>query len=295
MIMGVNTDVSFRGEVFHVQTEDLGDREPVLESIVFLRGQSLESIRKPYDASLRSAPDMLRERLMAQHRTVIQAVMKDRFEATVRALGAVADRPRLVVSEIDEPRAGALASFLVLLRVEPSFRPIAGATVCALLQGDGQEREIYRGSTDVNGFRLVELMVPSDAPPESRLVVRAACPLGKAEASLAVLDPGSSRTTAAIERAQLVVSELGELRAGEAAALLILLRSDPAGRPIGGASLRVNLLIETDAWEIHRGATDARGFHLADFFLPAAEAEAASVLVQATCPLGTAEALLPVL
>ena len=295
MIMGVNTDVSFRGEVFHVQTEDLGDREAILESIVFLRGQSIESLRKPYEPSLRAAPEALRARLIAQHRMVVQAVMKDRFAATVRSLGVVPDRLRLVVSELDEPRAGEPASFLLLLRAEPSCRPVAGATVHVLLREEGCEREIYQGRTDANGFRLIATSLPPHVAPDSHLVLRARCPLGEAEASVLILEPGGARSAPTIERANLIVSELGDLRAGDAASLLILLRSEPGGRPIGGATLRVCLLRGEEAAELRRATTDARGFHLAEFELPEAIPIEASILVEATCSLGTAEALLPVL
>ena len=35
MITGFNTDVPYRGEVYHVQTEDKGTDNPMVESLIY--------------------------------------------------------------------------------------------------------------------------------------------------------------------------------------------------------------------------------------------------------------------
>ena len=39
MITGFNTDVEYDGRTFHVQTEDRGQRNPVVESLVYSGGE----------------------------------------------------------------------------------------------------------------------------------------------------------------------------------------------------------------------------------------------------------------
>jgi hypothetical protein len=38
MITGFNTDVRHQGQLYHVQTEDRGTQNPILESLVYIGG-----------------------------------------------------------------------------------------------------------------------------------------------------------------------------------------------------------------------------------------------------------------
>ena len=48
MITGFNTDVSYKGLVYHVQTEDKGPQNPLIETLVYKGGEILASRRLPY-------------------------------------------------------------------------------------------------------------------------------------------------------------------------------------------------------------------------------------------------------
>ena len=48
MITGFNTDVKYRGTVYHVQTEDKGQQNPLIETLVYKKGEILASRRLPY-------------------------------------------------------------------------------------------------------------------------------------------------------------------------------------------------------------------------------------------------------
>ena len=48
MITGFNTDVDYQDRVFHVQTEDKGLDNPVVESLVYCGGEIIESRRNSY-------------------------------------------------------------------------------------------------------------------------------------------------------------------------------------------------------------------------------------------------------
>ena len=48
MITGFNTDVKYRGVVYHVQTEDKGTANPLIETLIYKGGEILGSRRLPY-------------------------------------------------------------------------------------------------------------------------------------------------------------------------------------------------------------------------------------------------------
>ncbi len=72
MVMGFNTDIKFKGIVYHIQTEPRKDAG--IETTVYTRGAVLHSLKTSYQA-LRDSPDYSEERLRRlledQHRQVI--------------------------------------------------------------------------------------------------------------------------------------------------------------------------------------------------------------------------------
>ena len=48
MITGFNTDTKYRGVVYHVQTEDKGTSNPLIETLIYKGGEILASRRLPY-------------------------------------------------------------------------------------------------------------------------------------------------------------------------------------------------------------------------------------------------------
>lgn len=112
MITGYNTDVKHRDRVFHIQTEDRGDRQPYVESFVYVGGEILGGKRTLYPEALRDGGDerAVRELMEQQHRSLIAAIREGAFEAadgSVRApaemaLGGEASRAPSGVSELRE-------------------------------------------------------------------------------------------------------------------------------------------------------------------------------------------------
>jgi hypothetical protein len=167
--------------------------------------------------------------------------------------------------------------------------------------GQAQDAEVSRGATNANGFHLAQFIVPETGSPDVSIQVTATSPLGEAQATIPVVvrEAFAAATVPAApprERPSLVVSELGGLYEGRMASFLILLRCEPPGRPL--ADVAVRALYPSGgagAREIYQATTDSRGFHLAEFSIPRTESREGSVLIQAVCPLGTAEAVFQVL
>jgi hypothetical protein len=82
VLTGYNTEVNFDGVVYHVQTEDRGAGNPLIESLVYVRGEILATRRTEYRELLeagadRSAIQLLMER---QHRAIVEAIRVGRID-----------------------------------------------------------------------------------------------------------------------------------------------------------------------------------------------------------------------
>ncbi len=76
MIVGFNTDIKYRNEVFHIQTEDKGDTNPIIETLVYLHGEILLSRRISY-AHLVNYEDRMKK---------IKAMMKSQHDQMISEL-----------------------------------------------------------------------------------------------------------------------------------------------------------------------------------------------------------------
>lgn len=88
MITGYNTDVRHLDVVFHVQTEDKGTENPLIESLVYVGGQVLAAKRASYAELLKAAEGdrPIVELMERQHRIVIAAIKSGRFDAKLQAV-----------------------------------------------------------------------------------------------------------------------------------------------------------------------------------------------------------------
>lgn len=81
MFHGYNTNVYYNGNVYHIQTEDNGLKNPVIISLIYLRGAIISSKRISY-ARMVGAPDYQEKikRLMEeQHRGVIRELLEGKY------------------------------------------------------------------------------------------------------------------------------------------------------------------------------------------------------------------------
>lgn len=81
VLTGYNTDIDNAGTTYHVQTEDKGRSNPIVESLVYARGEILYSRRTSYQDLVdeqveNSAIATLMER---QHQTIIEVIRRGRL------------------------------------------------------------------------------------------------------------------------------------------------------------------------------------------------------------------------
>jgi hypothetical protein len=82
VITGFNTDVKYRGVVYHVQTEDKGTTNPLIETLVYKGGEILGSRRLPYADVIKDRSDeaAITKLMEDQHKGMLLEVKRGRFD-----------------------------------------------------------------------------------------------------------------------------------------------------------------------------------------------------------------------
>lgn len=78
MNFGLNQNVKYRGEVYHVQTEDGGKSNPVVTTVLFKSGRIVTARRTSYADILRSEElDRVVREVMREQHTAMLTDLKD--------------------------------------------------------------------------------------------------------------------------------------------------------------------------------------------------------------------------
>ena len=89
MITGFNTDIKHNDKVYHIQTEDKGLANPYIESLVYVGGEILASKKTSYAEKVKEgiSETDIGTLMEHQHRTMIAAIKRGKFDALVIAPG----------------------------------------------------------------------------------------------------------------------------------------------------------------------------------------------------------------
>ena len=107
MIPGYNHNVVHRGNVYHVQTEDLGLRNPLISTHLFLGGNVLATRRTSYADLARLADSELRVRklMQDQHKEMLRQLIRGAFDREGAAAAPVSYKPGEIAGQ--QPARGA--------------------------------------------------------------------------------------------------------------------------------------------------------------------------------------------
>ena len=100
MITGFNTDIKHNDKVYHIQTEDKGLQNPYIESLVYVGGEILASKKTSYAEQAKSGVDekWIGSLMEQQHRTMIAAIKRGRFDQPADATKLTAGKPTTPLS-----------------------------------------------------------------------------------------------------------------------------------------------------------------------------------------------------
>jgi hypothetical protein len=77
MLVGYNTNISYKGTVYHVQTEDSGLKNPHIITLLYIKGTILSRKKVSY-ANIAAAPEYkekVRELMKMQHKAMIKELI----------------------------------------------------------------------------------------------------------------------------------------------------------------------------------------------------------------------------
>lgn len=83
MLVGYNTNISYKDKVYHIQTEDSGQGNPVIVTLLYSKGAILASKKTSYEHII-TAPDFqekIRKLMKAQHKFMIKELLSGKYTA----------------------------------------------------------------------------------------------------------------------------------------------------------------------------------------------------------------------
>lgn len=97
MITGFNTDVKHAGRVFHVQTEDKGKDNPKIETLIYVGGQILDSVRFDYKEKISDGFDeaLVTSLMEEQHRRIVRDIKTGKYDTGDESLNELLSRKTL--------------------------------------------------------------------------------------------------------------------------------------------------------------------------------------------------------
>jgi hypothetical protein len=184
MITGYNQDVVYKGKVYHVQTEDRGDTNPVIETLIYAGGEILSSLKTPYKDLLAKGGQEadISALLEKQHRKVVvdiklgkhaQEPQKPFGEGLVSSKSldevildyltneAEGEKMKVAVLEQSPMISGERGTFRLKVLYDISEVAVDKASVVVkLVTAEGSNKELFKGTTSHEGLSAASFVIP---------------------------------------------------------------------------------------------------------------------------------------
>ena len=184
MLFGHNSNVKAGDATFHVQTEDRGATNALIDTIVYFRGRVLHRRTNNYFDLLPLNPgreQALKVRLDEQHRAVLEELRTGALhlslpqeEKSAPQTPAAVQAPQVLLLELINAKSwlsGKRALLQVAVRNE-AHQAVGGATVSARVDGAAEASEFSVQSGDF-GHAQLEFDMPRLAGAEPALIIEA--------------------------------------------------------------------------------------------------------------------------
>ena len=169
MITGYNQDVVYKGKVYHVQTEDRGEANPIIETLIYVGGEILSSHKTSYKEMLEkgcSEADIA-ALLEKQHRKIVVDIKLGKHaKESEKPFGeGIVSNKSLdeVITIIDQsPMVSRTKCFFKVRAIyDISEVPVDGATVSVkLVTIEGINKELFNGKTNHEGLCNAVFNIP---------------------------------------------------------------------------------------------------------------------------------------
>src|SRR3990172_4598249 len=206
MITGHNTDITYNGVIYHVQTEDKGRSNPVVETLVYKGGEILDARRTSYEdwAEKEYEEQKVIDLIEQQHKNVITDIRSGRYDSGVPIdplvqgldnrksldqvildyLAAQQDQEHLVLELKQQTQfvEGSPCSLHIHSKTGASGNPFkSGKIVVKIISTVKKPLTIYEGKTDRNGMLIVEFVMPEFPDGNAALLIQGFSDIGTDE------------------------------------------------------------------------------------------------------------------
>jgi len=123
MVVGYNHNIRYKGEVFHVQTEDSGINSPHIITLLYRGGNIIASKKTSYAdiVKMGNLSQVVEELMKEQHKDMLRRLKSAEFDVKL-GLESVVDTPVVAAAPVVPPQIA------VPLPVPPSLPPAAPQT-----------------------------------------------------------------------------------------------------------------------------------------------------------------------
>lgn len=287
MITGFNTDVKHGDTVYHVQTEDKGVKNPLILSLIYVKGTILDAFRIRYEdflASNQFSEALLQKILEFQHRQIVGAIKRGKYEKGMALEDYVEGDFVFPLTSATEP--------LPVPKPEPPGAPPVPAPPPALPQ---LEDPSPRQATSPPAFDSVLLRVPS----RSNVNLADSKPGRLSLSSLEVAEPNRNTTQGFLavdisevsgdEGVEICVEGAKDFVAGEQVDLQLYVQSRQGRLRLENVQVVIKLIGTTFSPRLYAGKTDRFGCLRMNFSLPTFSGGSAALIIQVSTSIGSDE------
>jgi len=81
MLVGYNNNITYKGKVYHVQTEDSGLNNPIIVTLLYFKGAILASKKTNYShlIGIKDIKESVREMMKEQHKAMLKELIAGKY------------------------------------------------------------------------------------------------------------------------------------------------------------------------------------------------------------------------
>ncbi len=289
MITGFNTDVKQGDTVYHVQTEDKGANNPLILSLIYVKGTILDAFRTRYQDFLQSEAFLettLQKILEFQHRQIVGAIKRGKYEKGM-TLESYVDGE--FVFQFQTTEAGPA------IKAEPNLASIPVAATPPIIPVSPDSEPVPEEIVPEVPGKGAESALQNLTPPAKESSPIAAL-LNPVLRPLPEVSPEPVRhvsidiaTLSGEEGIEICVEGGKDFVGGELVDLHLYVQSRQSRLRIENVQIVVKIIGTTFSPRLYAGKTDRSGSLRMNFSLPAFSGGSAALIIQASTAIGNYE------
>jgi hypothetical protein len=150
MLVGYNTNISYKEKIYHVQTEDSGQNNPVIVTLLYSKGAILTSKKTNYAHILNDVDftEKVTKMMKAQHKLIIRDLLSGKFTGDAKG-EEIAGVTNSEVDEADGAEDICTAEAIIKLEAEPASETVNPMTANMRAEQNEAKDQITKSLDDI--------------------------------------------------------------------------------------------------------------------------------------------------